>query len=187
VTRLSLLADGRVVYLAYNETRVYTGVLAARLLKLATKSRVRRVVVDLRNNRGGDSNTYPPLLNALRRLSNKYRKKIVVLAGRATFSAAANFMDDLEVATRYLLVGEDTGGAPNFYGDVNPVDLPATGLRVEVARIWWTKSIDGADDSRVTFHPDVVVPPTAQSWFKGSDPALAAALVAPFSQAHRVH
>jgi hypothetical protein len=185
-TRVSLLAHGRAVYLAYNTTTVDTNGIAARITRLASTPKVRRVVVDLRNNLGGDNHTYPPLISALQRLAHRH-KEIVVLAGRKTFSAAANFLADLERATRYLLVGEDSGGAPNLYGDVTPVDLPATGLRVEVATIWWVKSIRGEDDPRVTFHPDVVVPPTAKSWFAGRDIALKKALTAPFSQAHRVH
>jgi hypothetical protein len=185
-TRVSLLAHGRVVYLAYNTTTIDTSTLAARLVRLASKPRVRRVIVDLRNNRGGDNQTYPPLIRALKRLKRRH-KAIVVLAGRATFSAAANFMGDLEAATRYLLVGEDSGGAPNLYGDVEPLDLPKTGLRVEIATTWWVKSRLGANDPRATFHPDVVVPPTAKSWFAGRDPALKAALTAPFSTAHTIH
>ena len=147
---------------------------------------VTRVVVDLRNNRGGDNQTYPPLVDALQALAGQ-GKEIVVLAGRATFSAAANFMGDLEAATTYLLVGENSGGAPNLYGDVTPLDLPKTGLRVEVATTWWVKSKLGAKDPRVTFHPDVVVRPTAKAWFAGEDPALEAALTEPFSKAHAVH
>ena len=185
-TRVSLLARRRVVYLAYNATTVDTSPVAARVVRLASKPRVRRVVVDLRNNRGGDNRTYPPLIRALKRLSRKH-KKIVVLAGRATFSAAANFMGDLEAATRYVLVGEDSGGAPNLYGDVEPLDLPQTGLRVEAATTWWVKSRLGASDPRVTFHPDVVVPTTAKSWFAGRDPALKAALTAPLSKARTIH
>jgi hypothetical protein len=185
-TRVSLLLHGRVVYVAYNTTRVNTTAFALRISKLASRPKVTRVVVDLRNNRGGDNNTYPPLIGALRTLAKKH-KHIVVLAGRATFSAAANFLGDLETATRFLLVGEDSGGAPNLYGDVQPLDLPQTGLRVEVATIWWVKSIRGANDPRVTFRPDVVVPATAKAYFAGRDPALEAALSAPFSRAHRVH
>ena len=160
--------------------------VAARITRLASKPEVRRVVVDLRNNLGGDNHTYPPLIAALQRLAHKH-KQIVVLAGRWTFSAAANFMGDLEKATRYLLVGEDSGGAPNLYGDVTPLDLPATGLRIEIAAIWWVKSKLGENDPRVTFHPDVVVPPTAKSWFAGRDVARHMAFTAPFSKAHRIH
>jgi hypothetical protein len=185
-TRVSLLAHGRVVYVAYNTTTVDTSTIAARVARLASKPRVRRVVVDLRNNRGGDNQTYPPLIHALKGLRRKHRT-LAVLAGRATFSAAANFMGDLEAATRYLLVGEDSGGAPNLYGDVEPLDLPQTGLRVEIATTWWVKSKLGPSDPRVTFHPDVVVPSTAESWFAGGDPALKAALRASFSKAHTIH
>lgn len=185
-TRVLPLAHGRVVYFAYNTTTVDTSTIAARVTRLASKPRVRRVVVDLRNNRGGDNQTYPPLIHALKKLGRKH-KTIVVLAGRATFSAAANFMGDLEAATHYLLVGEDSGGSPNLYGDVEPLDLPQSGLRVEIATRWWVKSRLGSSDPRVTFHPDVVVPPTAKSWFAGRDPAFKAALTAPFTRAHTVH
>ena len=186
-TRLSTLARGRVAYFVYNDTTRYVQDDAAALLRVAGKSRVRRVVVDLRNNPGGDNHSYPPVIDALHRLAAKQHKEIVVLAGRVTFSAAVNFLADLESSTRFLLVGEDTGGAPNLYGDVTPLDLPQTGLRVEVATIWWVKSRLGERDPRVTFHPDVVVPPTAAAWFAGRDPALAAALTAPFSKARTVH
>jgi len=96
-------------------------------------------------------------------------------------------MGDLEAVTRYLLVGEDSGGSPNLYGDVEPLDLPQTGLRVEIATTWWVKSKLGPSDPRVTFHPDVIVKPTAKSWFAGRDPALKVALRASFWKAHTIH
>jgi hypothetical protein len=186
-TRLTLLGGGRVAYLVYNHTLEYVGDDALQLRRLAARKTLKRIVVDLRNNGGGDNHTYPPLIDELRRLSKKEHKQIVVLAGRNTFSAAVNFLADLESETRFLLVGEDSGGAPNLYGDVQPLDLPQTGLRAEVATIWWVKSKLGKDDPRITFHPDVVVPPRAKAWFAGRDPALTAALTAPFSKARAVH
>jgi hypothetical protein len=186
-TRLATLAGGRVVYFVYNNTLEFVGDDAAKLLKLASKPKVKRIVVDVRNNGGGDNHTYPVLIDALRRLAKMQHKQIVVLAGRVTFSAAVNFLGDLEASTRFLLVGEDSGGAPNLYGDATPLDLPQTGLRVEIATVWWVKSRLGANDPRLTFHPDVVVEPTAAQWLAGRDPALAAALTAPFAKARAVH
>lgn len=185
-TRVSLLDSGHVVYVAYNTTTVDTTSLAADVTQLASDAAVTRIVIDLRNNGGGDNTTYPPLIAALQALSGQ-GKEIVVLAGRATFSAAANFMGDLEAVTTYLLVGENSGGAPNLYGDVTPLDLPRSGLRVEVATTWWVKSKLGAKDARYSFRPDVVVRPTAQAWFRGEDPALEAALTEPMSKAHAIH
>lgn len=185
VTRVSLV--GKVAYLAYNRTTEYMDTDAAALARLVAKRHVQRIVLDLRNNGGGDNHTYPGLVDRLRLLAKQQHVQIVVLAGRTTFSAAVNFLGDLERATRFLLVGEDSGGAPNLFGDVAPLDLPQTGLRVEIARIWWVKSRVGARDPRLTFHPDVVVEPTSAEWFAGRDPALAAALTAPFAEAHAVH
>lgn len=186
-TRLTVLAGGRVAYLVYNNTLEYVGDDALRLRKLAAKKRMKRIVVDVRNNGGGDNHTYAPLIDELHRLAKNRHEQIVVLAGRATFSAAVNFLGDLESSTRFLLVGEDSGGAPNLYGDVAPLDLPQTGLRAEIATVWWVKSRVGERDPRLTFHPDVVVAPTARAWLAGRDPALSAALSAPFSKARAVH
>jgi hypothetical protein len=183
--RLSTLSGGRVVYLAYNDTFVETYDLAQRLRRLASNPRVRRVVVDVRNNLGGDNTTYPPLVATLARLART--RDLVVLAGRGTFSAAANFLGDLEARTRYLLVGESSGGAPNLYGDAEPLDLPQTRLRVEIATIWWVKSRAGATDPRLTFRPDIVVRPRAADWLAGRDPALATALTAPAATARAIH
>lgn len=185
VTRVSLL--GHAAYLAYNATTASMDADAAALARLVEKRHVRRIVVDVRNNGGGDNHTYPALVDRLRLLAKQRHVQIVVLAGRTTFSAAANFLADLERATRFLLVGEDSGGAPNLFGDVQPLDLPETGLRAEIARIWWVKSRRGERDPRLTFHPDIVVEPTAAQWFAGRDPALAAALSAPFAKARAVH
>jgi hypothetical protein len=185
-TRVSTLAGGRVVYFAYNSTYEYVGDDAARIRRLALRPRAKRIVVDLRNNTGGDNHTYPVLVDTLRALARQHRE-IVVLGGRVTFSAAVNFLADLESATRFLLVGEDSGGSPNLFGDAQPLDLPETGLRAEVATVWWVKSRRGERDPRLTFHPDVVVEPASAPYFAGRDPALAAALSAPFAKARAVH
>ena len=185
--RRSLLAGGRVVYLVYNDTQVYMDGYARQLLRLGTKPGVRRIVVDLRNNSGGDNTTYPVLIDALNRLAAKQHKEVVVIAGRVTFSAAVNFLGHLEKSQRFLLVGEDSGGAPNLYGDATPLDLPETGLRVDVATIWWVKSKLGERDPRITFRPDVAVRTTAAQWLAGKDPVLRAAISAPFAKARAVH
>jgi hypothetical protein len=62
---LTTIDGGWTVYLAYNSTMRDTYDTAARLVQLGRDSKVRRVVVDLRNN-GGEIRTYPPLLGALR-------------------------------------------------------------------------------------------------------------------------
>jgi C-terminal processing protease CtpA/Prc len=98
----------------------------------------------------------------------------VVLISRSTFSAAENFITDLERRTKAVFIGEDSGGSPNLYGDVTAVELPTTGVSVNIATQYWQKST--ANDPRVTIEPDVRVQLSSKAFFRGSDPVLAAAL-----------
>jgi hypothetical protein len=168
------LDRGRALYVGYNFTLPWTGDVAEWVRRLAARPSVRRVIVDLRNNPGGDNGTYAPLLRALQRLPGRVR--IVVLTSRATFSAAGNLAADLERTTNALFVGEATGASPNQYGDPNPVALPQLGLTFHVATVWWQKSERGKDDPRLAIEPDVPVTYRAADFVAGRDPVLAAAL-----------
>jgi hypothetical protein len=135
---LTTLRRGRVVYLAYNSAQRNTFDTSERLLRLARKRRVTRVIVDLRNNGGGEIRTYGPLLDALRSKTVR-RKKLVVILGRSTFSAAVHFAADVKRQTRAIFVGEPTGGSPNHYSDTDPVSLPVTGWTVGIPTIYYEK------------------------------------------------
>ena len=139
------------------------------------KSRkVRRVVVDVRLNPGGDNHTYAPLFAVLRSKAVNRPGRLVVLISRSTFSAAENFITDLERRTRAVFVGEASGGSPNLYGDVTGVELPAAGLNVDIATRYWQKSF--AADTRVAIEPKLTVRLSSTAFFRGGDPVLAAAL-----------
>jgi dienelactone hydrolase len=168
------LDSGRVFYIGYNDARTGTWTGARRTLKAAKTKRLRGVVVDLRNNPGGDNNTYAELLDALRRVART--KRVVVIISRTTFSAAENFAADLERVAHPVFVGEPSGGSPNLYGDVNSTLLPASGLMLHVAGIYWQKSTPG--DPRVAIDPQVPVPLSSEDFFAGRDPVLAGAVQA---------
>lgn len=165
------LASGRIYYLAYNEVTGNTFPAGERLLKAAKKKKLRAVVVDMRNNGGGDNQTYHPLVNAIRQVGRT--KRVVVLISRVTFSAAENFITELELVTKPVFVGEPSGGSPNLYGDSAATQLPATGIVLHVARIYW--ELSSPDDERLAIDPQVRVPLTAAAFFAGRDPVLAAA------------
>ena len=165
---------GRVVFVGYNMTVGSTYREAQRVLRLARQRKVRRVVVDVRLNPGGDNHTYAPLFSALRSKAVNRPGRLVVLISRSTFSAAANFITDLERRTRAVFVGETSGGAPNLYGDATGVDLPVAGVNVNIATRYWQKSL--AADTRVGIEPKVRAPLSSTAFFRGGDPVLAAAL-----------
>lgn len=171
---VTTLDHGRVVYVGYNMTLGSTYSEAAKVARLAKKRKVRRVIVDVRLNPGGDNHTYAPLLKALRAKSVNRAGRLVVLISRSTFSAAQNFITELERRTRAISVGETSGGSPNLYGDALPVDLPTAGVSVNVASVYWQKSFAG--DTRVAIEPRLSVPLASRAFFRGRDPVLAAAL-----------
>jgi hypothetical protein len=166
------LQRGRAVYVAYNQT-TYPGLIPRRLARLARKPKVRRVVVDLRLNGGGDNTSYGPLLAALRSRVVNRPGKLVVLTSRVTFSAAGNFAADIDHSTRARFVGEPTGGSPNNYGDSQEIRLPSLGVSV-FTPTQWVEAVPG--DARLAVEPDLAVPLTAADYFAGRDRILAAAL-----------
>jgi len=167
---LTTTHGGRVVYLGYRMTTGETWTVSRRLLRLAARPGVRRVVVDVRLNHGGDNTTYGALLDAMREIST--RKRVVLLVGRSTFSAAGNFAADVDALPRVRIVGEPTGGAPSQWGDPTTIDVPSAGLAVRVA----TSYQRFGRPSALTTRPDVSVRYTVDDFLAGRDPVLAAGL-----------
>jgi hypothetical protein len=163
------LDRGRALYVGYHLVESPPQSLLDRIAAAARRPAVRRIVVDLRLNPGGDNTTFWSLVDAVRRAG----RKAVVLTGRRTFSAAGNLAAVLDHDTRARLVGEPTGGSPNQWGDSAPVELPSIGLTVHVA----VQDVQVVpDDRRLAVVPDVGVEPTAADFLAGRDPVLARAL-----------
>lgn len=171
---VTTVAHGRAVFVGYNLTLGGTFGDARKLLRQAKRKQVRRVIIDVRLNPGGDNHTYVDLLRALRSRTVNRPGRLVVLISRSTFSAAQNFITELERKTRAVFVGETSGGSPNLYGDVATVDLPTAGVTVNIAGVYWQKS--SAADPRVAIEPRISVPLSSRAFFRNRDPVLAAAL-----------
>jgi Peptidase family S41 len=168
---IATLDRGRTIYVAYNETKAAYE-LVRELLRRVRARKVRRVVIDLRLNPGGDNTQYYDLLEALRRPIVARGGRLRVLIGRHTYSAAGNLAADVADSTRARLVGEPTGGSPSNWGDSTPVALPSLGLDVFVA----TSYQQFGDEDALATEPDVRVALTSADYFAGRDPVLEAAL-----------
>ncbi len=137
--------------------------------------RLDRVVLDLRQNPGGDNHNNAPWVSALGDVVDR-GVPLVVLTDRVTFSAASNLATDLEQALDPVFVGEEMGGGLNFWDDVTPVvldDLPVP-MQVGVSTRYWQRA--PSDDPRLTIEPDLPVEVTASDVLAGRDPALRVAL-----------
>jgi C-terminal processing protease CtpA/Prc len=137
---------------------------------------VDRLILDLRQNPGGDNGTYGPLLRLVQAFAADHPGATTVLTDRVTFSAAANLATEIEQSTDAVFIGEPMGGGLNFWNDVSWVDLRTLPIpmRLAVSTRYWEMSTP--DDPRLTIEPDVAVPVTAEDYLAGRDPALEAAL-----------
>ena len=144
--------DTRTAYIQYNF--VGSGVAAVANEVRERLGAVDRIVVDVRHNPGGDNTTYGPLLTFLRSPEVNQPKRLYVIMGRATFSAAGNFVTEVERSTQAILVGENLGTSPNQYGD-SIRRARAFGLVFRVARRYSRRATRTIRD---TIEPDVEVP-----------------------------
>jgi len=169
------LAGGRAVYFEFNSVQRPTPGFVRALTRLVRGPKVRRVVVDVRLNGGGDNTTYGSLVDLFASNSVNRRGRLYLLAGRATFSAAANFAAEMDRDTRAIVVGEATGGGVETYGDTFPVALPTAGWTVHIAARYHERK-KGPGDRRLAVEPDVRVDLTSAQYFAALDPVLARAL-----------
>lgn len=136
------------------------------------------VIIDLRNDPGGDNGTYGPLRVAVEAAARDHPGRVALLAGRSTFSAAGNFITDLELGPAgadILLVGEPPGGGLNVWGNAGVTTLPDSGIVVIIAS---RAEVRAPGDPRDMLPVDIPVETTWAAHAAGQDPVLEAALAA---------
>jgi hypothetical protein len=135
-----------------------------------------RLVIDLRNNGGGDSSLFTreflPRIKASR-LNEKGR--LYALVGPRVMSSGVFAAVELRTQARAILVGEATGEGSTHYGFTGYFSLPRSGLAImHSTRLW--RLVPGDDSSEMT--PDIMVPKDMEAMLAGRDPCLEAALAA---------
>jgi hypothetical protein len=169
------LPSSRTLFVQYNAVQGPPSSLVTALRRRAARRGVQRVVIDLRHNSGGDNSSYNTLLAALRRAPFNRPRKLYVLLGRLTFSAAGNFATEVDLQTRAIFAGEPMGGGLNQYGQASIVTLSR--LPIPIAVPVATQFYEYAPgDPRSTITPELPAPLSSADYFAGRDPALRAAI-----------
>lgn len=136
-----------------------------------------RLVIDMRNNTGGDNTLIRNLLVALIRSKQNHRGGMYVLTGPTTFSAAQNFVNRLGNDADIILVGAPTAENVNFYGDPVGIALPRSHLEAAVSTLWWQD--EDPRDTRTATFPELAAADTFADYVEGKDPVLELALTTP--------
>ena len=166
-------------YVQVNQMRNDSGeTLAAfgrRLWTTLNSTTPRALIVDVRHNFGGSTALYTELLRTIVAFMREPERRLYVLIGRTTNSAAGNFVTDLERLAEPIFVGEPTSECCNLYGDPARVRLPYTQRLGVISAVRWNLSRD-VFDGRREMSPHIPVALTAADYFVGRDPVMEAAL-----------
>ena len=132
---------------------------------------ISRLVIDLRENRGGSYADTRGLLAAILQTGRfDERGKLFVITGPATFSAAMDHLSALERFMDPIIVGVAGAGRPGHGSELGRWRLPNSGMQARVS----TVSAHDSREHRPAFIPHLYAPFTARDLELGRDPALAA-------------
>lgn len=169
------LPDHRTVYCQVNhiinEPRESISEFCRALSDFINGNDVRRLILDLRMNGGGNNYLNRSLILALVR--NKKINcfgKLFTLIGRHTFSAAMNLASLLEIWTNTIFCGEPTGATPSHFGDARKYKLPNSGLTLRLSSIYWRDW--SVDEGRRWISPEIKYAMDSTAFFSGEDPLL---------------
>jgi len=145
-----------------------------RALALADSLNPQRLIIDLRQNNGGNNVALPLVHGLIRRPALDRDGTLFVLIGLGTVSAGQHLATMLDRHTHAVFVGEPTSSRPNHYGVVGTFSLPNSRIFVWHSRLLVQDSDPG--DFRPWHPPDIAAPLTSADYLEGRDPALEAVL-----------
>lgn len=141
-----------------------------KLFQLVDTRSTRRLIIDMRQNAGGDyTKVRETLIPAIKRRSAiNARGSLFVVTGRRTLSAAMNSAADLRRDTNAILVGEPPGERPNSYQEGDDFRLRRSGVVVSYS----TRYYKFADQDVPAIMPDQRIDPTWPEYKAGRDAVL---------------
>jgi len=128
----------------------------------------KKIIVDLRNNQGGNSSLFDPISQIISNYIKKDKPQVFCLINRRVFSSGVLNTHEMKYKLGALLVGQPTGQGVNHYGEVKTFKLPNTKIEVQYS----SKFFKLIDDDSTTIKPDVLIEPTIDDYMTGKDPVL---------------
>jgi hypothetical protein len=164
------LTEAQTIYVNFRGYRESFDKHADELLSAIKEHSPRRVVIDMRQNRGGDfTKVRGRILPGLKQ-NSLLRKPgaLFIVTGRATQSAAVVNAIDFRKEMNAIIVGEPTGGRPNGYSEHGDFKLPNSHLVVGYSSRYYKFQ----DQDTPAVMPDKLIEPDWQSYKAGRDPVM---------------
>ena len=173
------LPETRTLYLNFNgyPRRRAFGQFSRQLLAFIDKHPIDRMVVDMRQNGGGDLSRGREFIVAplQQRPAVAAHGKLFVIVGRETFSAGMANAVDFKKTMNAIIVGEPTGQRPNSYSENRGFNLPNSHLGVSYS----TQYHELQETDTPGLIPDILIEPEWASYSRGRDIALERILAYP--------
>jgi hypothetical protein len=163
------IASARAIYCDF---RSYSGLSthSAAMLQLISQTMPEKLVIDLRDNGGGDYTVGERnIIRPVKRLESINRKgRLFILIGPQTFSAAMNNAAQFRAQTAATLVGQTVGEKPNSFQEPREMRLPHSKLVVRYSTRWYEFVESGPN----SIEPDIPAPQSWADYADGQDTAL---------------
>ncbi|WP_202987699.1 S41 family peptidase [Cellvibrio polysaccharolyticus] len=163
--------DNKTVYVRFHRYPTIKNMesFADDLLKFINNNHSENLIIDLRDNHGGD---FFVGLRLAQRLvladSINWKSGVYVLINNVTFSAAMSNAAQFQQLLNAKLVGEPTGARPSGYQDMGSFTLPNSQLELT-----WSKRLYRFNDSQKdALYPDVTIKLSINDYINRKDPQL---------------
>lgn len=168
------LESKKMLYIKYNielnDSTLLPADFCRQMQPLIDNGNINKVVLDLRQNSGGNIGTLKPVYEFLLQPKINQYGKLYVLIDRWTESAGAVMAIRLSMISKAIIIGEPVVTAANFFDNPNKFDLPNSQLKIRVTTHFLQASLP--IDTRTEFTPDIPVEMTAKAFFTLKDPLL---------------
>ena len=130
---------------------------------------IQNIVIDLRDNGGGDFYVGLALSSPILMTDSlDWKDGVYVLTGRHTFSAAMSNAAQFRQILNARLIGEPTGGNPVSYSELDQFHLPNSRRMVLLSKRFYRFQSEDTDGVQ----PDVYISTDADEFVAGADPVL---------------
>jgi hypothetical protein len=164
------LPEAQTIYVNFRGYRDAFDQHTDELLSSIKEHSPRRLVIDVRQNRGGDfTKVRKRLIPGLKQIASLRKPgALFIITGRATQSAAVVNTIDFRKEMNAIVVGEPTGGRPNGYSEHGEFRLPNSHLIVGYSSRYYKFQ----DQDTPAVMPDKLIEPDWQSYKAGRDPVM---------------
>ena len=164
------LTDSQTIYVNFRGYRDEFTRHAGDLLSFIKQNPTRRLIIDVRQNRGGDfTKVRRELIPGLKQ-AGVFSKpgSLFIITGRATQSAAVVNAVDFRKEMHAILVGEPTGGRPNGYSEHGEFMLPSSNLKISYSSRYYKFQ----DQDTPAVMPDKLIETSWEAYQAGRDPVM---------------